>query len=71
MNEFSFEEKNLGDAKSILFINAAIRARRCQGCNEIYFVNDMHGEWTKCRRCRGSENKIEISDTKEDRITEE
>ena len=66
--EFDFEHKHIGEARKTIFINAAVRAKRCHKCEEIYFVNDMHNEFTICSHCRGTANKIETRATQEDRM---
>ena len=58
--EFDFEERHL---KGIpLMTGSNIRARICEGCNLIFFVNDSLHEWHKCRGCRKA-GKIEIKET--------
>jgi len=51
--EFDFEERTMEGVKNILFINAVVKARRCQKCGLIWFVNDPNREWTTCKLCRG------------------
>lgn len=51
---FDYCERDISDhIKQSLF--PAIKARRCQKCGEVWFVNDLKGEFTLCRECWESE----------------
>jgi hypothetical protein len=49
--EFEFEEKSM-DSVSGLFSGVAVRARRCNKCSQIWFVNDPDRDWKICKECR-------------------
>lgn len=55
---FELCERKIPDHnKKTLWGTAGIRARRCQDCGLIWFVNDTVGEFTICRNCWGKDAK--------------
>jgi len=49
---FDFCERSIPEHfKETLFGCAGIKARRCAKCNKIWFVNDIHREFTVCKEC--------------------
>jgi acetyl-CoA carboxylase beta subunit len=66
--EFDFEQEHLLDTRKTIFISSAVKAKRCELCSNIYFVNDMHNEFNLCLKCRGVKNRIETHATSEDRV---
>ena len=45
--------------KKMVYGCIAIKARRCQGCDKIFFVNDPKNEFKLCRACWDNEQRTE------------
>jgi len=53
-SDYPFEvcSKDLPETfKTRLFGMCGIKAKRCHQCDEIYFINDLAGEFTLCKNC--------------------
>lgn len=62
-DEYPFEvcTEQLPDVfRDRLFGMCGIRVKRCQKCNKIFFVNDMHNEFFECLSCSGKGRGIVI-----------